>query len=199
MRINPTTILLFFLAIGFGVSACAPAKQPTALNEQEQKAYLTRGQTLAQTSFAALSSRLMAAIETGGIPHAVTYCNTAALPLIDSLSKQHKASIRRTSLKVRNPMDAPQDWEKEVLLSYQQQLAEGKRPAPIVKMLDKKRVAFASPIFMAQPCLKCHGVLGQTLSSDNYQVVKQLYPKDQAIGYVDGDWRGMWSITFVRN
>lgn len=181
---------------GLMLEACTSTKKATFLNEKEQKDYLQKGQTLAQQSFAALSGRLMAAIEQGGIPHAVKYCNVAALPLIDSLSNVHQASIRRTSLKVRNMQDAAQGWETEVLEAYQGWLAEGKKPSPVVKKLDQKRVAFAAPIFMAQPCLKCHGKLGETLNEQHYATIKQLYPQDQAIGYVDGDWRGMWSIIF---
>jgi hypothetical protein len=178
------------------LSACTTTQKAVELSEKEQKDYLQKGQMLAQQSFAALSGRLMAAIEQGGIPNAVKYCNVAALPLIDSLSNVHQANIRRTSLKVRNVQDVPQGWEKEVLEAYQILLAEGKKPTSMVKKLDQKRVAFAMPIFMAQPCLKCHGKLGQTLNEQHYTTIKQLYPQDQAIGYVDGDWRGMWSITF---
>jgi len=149
------------------LSACTTTQKAVELSEKEQKDYLQKGQMLAQQSFAALSGRLMAAIEQGGIPNAVKYCNVAALPLIDSLSNVHQANIRRTSLKVRNVQDVPQGWEKEVLEAYQILLAEGKKPTSMVKKLDQKRVAFAMPIFMAQPCLKCHGKLGQTLNEQH--------------------------------
>jgi hypothetical protein len=39
----------------------------------------------------------------------------AAYPLVDSLSQVHKTYIRRTSLKVRNPKDAPTESELIVL------------------------------------------------------------------------------------
>lgn len=182
----------------FLLSACTTTQTTSELSEKEQKDYLQKGQMFAQQSFAALSGRLMSAIEAGGIPHAIEYCHTAALPLVDSLSRVYQASIRRTSLKVRNPQDTPQDWEKAILQSYQQELAAGKRPTPWVKALDKKHIAFAAPIYMAQPCLKCHGKLGETLNEQHYTTIKKLYPSDQAIGYVEGDLRGMWSITFLR-
>lgn len=180
------------------LSTCSTTQKSVELTEKEEKDYLQKGQMITQSSFAALSARLMTAIEQGGVPHAVKYCNVAALPLIDSLSRVHQASIRRTSLKVRNVQDVPQGWEKEILAGYQALLAEGKRPGPVVKKLDQKRVAFAAPIFVAQACLKCHGKLGETLNEQHYTTIKQLYPQDQAIGYVDGDWRGMWSVTFFR-
>lgn len=180
------------------LSTCTTTQRPTELSDKEQKDYLQKGQMLAQQSFAALSGRLMSAIEAGGVPHAIEYCHSAALPLVDSLSKIYQANIRRTSLKVRNPQDAPLDWEKAILQSYQQELAAGKRPTPVVKALDKKYIAFATPIYMAQPCLKCHGKLGETLNEQHYTAIKKRYPSDQAIGYVEGEWRGMWSITFFR-
>lgn len=127
------------------LSTCTTTQTTTQLSEKEQKDYLQKGQVLAQQSFAALSGRLMSAIETGGVPHAIEYCHTAALPLVDSLSKVYQASIRRTSLKVRNPEDVPLDWEKTILQSFQQELAAGKRPTPVVKVLDKKHIAFVTP------------------------------------------------------
>lgn len=180
------------------LSACTTTQKTVELSEKEQKDYHQKGQMLAQQSFTALSGRLMSAIEAGGVPHAIEYCHTAALPLVDSLSKANKAIIRRTSFKVRNPQDTPQDWEKAILQSFQQELAAGKRPTPVVKVLDKKHIAFATPIYMAQPCLKCHGKLGETLTELHYSTIKKRYPADQAIGYVEGDLRGMWSITFFR-
>ena len=200
MATSHTFKLWFFAGSTFLLllSACTTTQTPAALSEKEQKDYLQKGQMLAQQSFAALSGRLMSAIEAGGVPHAIEYCHTAALPLVDSLSKIYKAKIRRTSLKVRNPKDTPQDWEKAILQSFQQELAAGKRPTPVVKALNKKQIAFATPIYMAQPCLKCHGKLGETLTEQHYTAIKKLYPTDQAIGYVDGEWRGMWSITFFR-
>ncbi len=42
-----------------------------------------------------------------GAPHAITFCNENALPLLDSISNIHGVSITRISEKYRNPKNKP--------------------------------------------------------------------------------------------
>ena len=49
-----------------------------------------------------------------GAPHAITFCNENALPLLDSISNIHGVSITRVSEKYRNPMNKP---DKQDLLA----------------------------------------------------------------------------------
>ena len=58
---------------------------------------------LPDATFSVLSGQLQKALKAGGLDSAIHYCNLAAMPLVDSLSQLHKAQIRRTSMKVRNP------------------------------------------------------------------------------------------------
>ena len=134
----------------------------------------------------------MAAMKKGGVPEAVQYCNLAGLPLIDSLAQAHEVSIRRTSLKIRQPKDAPTAAEKKALDQYHAQFSAGEVLKPFVETNT-----FYAPILVSEACLKCHGKLGETLKQEDYDLIKQLYPEDEAIGYAAGDLRGIWSITFV--
>lgn len=186
-------IMLIYLATG-----CAQQKQPATLTEAEQQQYLEKGKALTQASFAALSSRLNQAIEQGGIPYAVPFCSVTALPLLDSLSKVNHATIRRTSLQLRNPANAPAPWEEAVLLQYEAQARNKSALQPIVKSLNAHEVAFAAPITVLPLCVKCHGKPGETINAADYETIKKTYPGDQAIGYAEGDLRGMWSIVFER-
>ena len=86
--------------------------------------------------------------------------------------------------------------EQTVLEQYQKQFEEGKELKPQVQSLDDNRVAFYAPIKVNSFCLQCHGVEGETLKEEDYIAIKASYPEDKAIGYVDGDLRGMWSIEF---
>lgn len=170
----------------------------TALSDEERKVYTEKGQAIAAATFAALSSRLTTAIEENGIAGAMDYCNLVALPLVDSLSGVHNATIRRTSLKVRNAKDAPQDWEQGILTDFEKAVQAGQDLKPVVKQLDENTVAFAAPIKVMPLCLKCHGSVGQDIAESDYLKIRELYPQDQAINYKEGDLRGMWSITFKR-
>lgn len=74
----------------------------------------------------------------------------------------------------------------------------GQALKPIVKQVDDQTIAFYAPIKVNAMCLQCHGKVGETLKSEDYAVIQKYYPNDKAVGYVDGDLRGMWSIQFKK-
>lgn len=158
--------------------------------------YLEQGQEISMKSFMALSGEVKAQMKSGGVPAALEYCNVHALPLTDSLSKAQGVSIKRTSLKLRNPENAPTEDELEVLKNYEKKLLAQEPVEPIVLTDSDNNAHYYSPIFLNQLCLNCHGTPGKEIETSNYVMVKSLYPEDEAIGYSTGDWRGMWSITF---
>lgn len=187
------SLSIFLLGCGPGTST---SDEPVALEEAARQAYLERGKAIAGATFTALSTKLQAALQEGGVANAIGYCQLNAFPLVDSLSEVHGAEIRRTSLKVRNPEDTPTAAERTVLETYAAQDAAGEQLAPMVQALENQQVAFFAPIRTNAFCLQCHGVPGETISPTDYELIKEYYPKDEAIGYQDGDLRGMWSIRF---
>ena len=172
------------------------AATETAATPIDTAKYKKQGMQIAMGTFKVLSGQLKSALQEGGVPNAVSYCNTVAYPLVDSLSEVYNASIRRASNKVRNPKDKPTALEQEILDTYHAQMNAGEQPKPIVRQLQSGEIAFYAPIRMRELCLNCHGKLGETLKQEDYAVVKELYPEDEAIGYAAGDLRGIWSITF---
>jgi hypothetical protein len=191
-------IALAIFAIGSLLYACqnppAPAQEDPAAAEVPAS-YTQKGKEIASATFLALSTTLKAALEEGGVPGAVGYCQTQALPIVDSMATFHGVNIRRTTLKVRNPADAPTDRERAVLQQYQETVDSGTPPGPITEWLGETEIAFYAPIMTNDFCLQCHGVPGETLTLENQQHIQQLYPNDEAIGYQAGELRGMWSIT----
>lgn len=199
------TKILFFAMIAVLGTVLISCRQNTGeketnelpeLSESQQAAYLEKGKAIAGATFTALSSRLQAAMQEGGVPNAIEYCQLNAYPLVDSLSEVHQATIRRTTMKVRNPEDQPTALEREILETYARQDARGDKIGPMVKALEGQEVAFFAPIRTNAFCLQCHGTPGETLKEEDYALIRQHYPEDQAIGYQDGDLRGMWSIKF---
>lgn len=163
--------------------------------EASEVDYIEQGQKIAMTTFATLSSNLQKAMKEGGVSNAVQYCNIAASPLVDSLEQIHNVSIKRTSLKVRNPNNEPTEQERQQLQIYQQQFDTGKELKPVVHKATNQTV-FHAPIHVMPLCQKCHGKVGEQLKEKDYELIKNLYPSDSAINYKSGDLRGMWSITF---
>lgn len=190
-------LLLFFLGIfHLGCGSPATSDESTTLDEAARQTYLEKGKAIAGATFTALSTKLQSALQEGGVAHAIEYCQLNAFPLVDSLSAVHGAEIRRTSLLVRNPKDAPTAVERAVLETYAAQNAAGEQLEPMVQALENQEVVFFAPIRTNAFCLQCHGVPGATLQLADYELIKEYYPNDEAIGYQDGDLRGMWSIRF---
>ena len=200
---NQYTIILFAFFL-FLASSCQQEKKATSqsettesLSEATVNEYKKKGKEIAQASFETLSGQLKTALEEGGVPKAIELCNVSAYPTIDGLSKKYNAKIRRTSLKIRNPKDNPTKKELVILQQYEKDYASGKKLSPIVDELDNKNLAFYAPVIVKDACLQCHGIIGETMSAENHEIVKNIYPKDQATGYAAGDLRGIWSIEFI--
>ena len=165
----------------------------------DEAAALERGHEIATATFQALSGRLQQAMQEGGPVYAVDYCSVAALPIADSLSALYGARIKRTSDRIRAPHDQPDEHEREQLNEVLLAMAQGVRPFEIgaqVFILNDS-VAYYQPIHINAPtCLKCHGTPGMELDSAAHALIRQRYPMDQAIGYREGDFRGLWSIRW---
>jgi hypothetical protein len=179
----------------FGALLACTQPPSNNLSETEKDTYRNRGKEIAQSTFKVLSMNLSGAMQEGGVENAVQYCNLAAYPLVDSLSKVHQAEIRRTSLRVRNEKNQPTDAEKDVLNAYQEAFEKGEKLQPRVLRVGED-IAFYAPIMIQPLCLKCHGEAGKDISEADLATIRQLYPNDRAIGFHEGDLRGMWSIRF---
>ncbi len=173
-----------------------PHPEHSVLAKAVKQKYLQKGKVVSMAAFTALAGQLQKAITTGGVSKALNYCHLAALPLTDSLSKVHQAQIRRTSLQLRNPKNAPTEVEKQLLQQYADVAAAGGEINPILRKVDKQTLAYYAPIMVNAFCLQCHGKVGETMQEGDHQIVQQYYPDDQATGYTVGDIRGIWSLRF---
>jgi hypothetical protein len=189
-------LFTFFILALLTFLACNNAVTP--LSEDQKAAYMRDGKNITLMTFSSLSARLGKAMKEKGVQGAVKYCNVAALPLTDSLAQLQNVSIKRTSLLLRNPENAPTEDEKNMLLAYQAQDKAGSGLVPVVQQVEDGVVKFFAPIRMMEVCQKCHGTIGETMQEEDYVYIKSLYPEDKATGFKEGDLRGMWSITFQR-
>jgi hypothetical protein len=168
------------------------------LTQKEIQVYTEKGNLIVKKTAGELSGELMTQMKTGGIPLAISYCNTAALPLTSAMSKAEGVQIKRTSHKVRNPLNSPSENELLILRKYQQNLASGIPLEPIVELNQKGVPHYYAPIMIDKKCLVCHGTLDQELSKAADSIIKSRYPKDLATGFKEGDLRGIWSISFSK-
>lgn len=167
------------------------------LNDTPEQMVLKRGDEMTTIAGKKLVGTLMKALEKGGVSHAVSFCNTAALPLTDSLSASNNVVIKRTALKYRNPKNKPTKLEKKQLEVYETALIAKQPLEPKVIEVAKNEWLYMKPIVLQAQCQACHGIVGETIAEKEYQLIKKLYPKDKATGFKTGDLRGMWSVRIA--
>ncbi|MFN3386738.1 MAG: DUF3365 domain-containing protein [Candidatus Thermochlorobacter sp.] len=177
-----------------------PLVQVQSLSASDSAKYLELGDDLVSTTKQKISTTLVEAMEKGGVKYAAQFCNLAAYPIVDSLSTVHNARIRRVSDKPRNPKDAMDDEEQKVFAMFAAQLQQPDAEIkPILMQHRDGSVGYYTPIKISMPtCLKCHGEVGKDVKPEDYAEIKKLYPNDNAVGYKQGDLRGMFSIRFAK-
>ena len=87
---------------------------------------LTADSRAAVKAFAgALKAALTTAIEERGPKHAIAVCNTEAPAIAERQGRAFGGRLARTSLKRRNPANAPDAWERDVLNAFEARKAAG--------------------------------------------------------------------------
>lgn len=196
----PVLLLSLLMLTVFACSETASETETLQpLSESESHLYRDQGVVIIAETQSALSSNLMAKMQSGGVPAAVPFCNVKAYPLTDSMATLHGVKIRRTALRTRNPQNNPTDTEKTYLDQFNQQIQAGEMPMPQVEAVSNQEVAFYAPIVLNALCTKCHGDLETEIGTENYALIQSLYPDDQATGFKDQELRGMWSLILPRD
>ncbi len=164
-----------------------------------ERIHFKRQTKIAQEFQMALVTKLTTALNEGGVINALSYCNQHALAITDSLSKQHGATISRVSHKPRNPQNAANTYEEQLIDSYQQQIASGADPQPVTENQDGVHT-FYTPIVIRMPlCLKCHGQKDTDILPEDFIMISTLYPYDMATGFKMNDVRGLLKIQITDN
>jgi hypothetical protein len=184
----------FILLLSVALFSCSDT-----LSKKEIKLFTEKGDLIANQTAEELSDKLMSKMKEGGIPLALEYCNTAALPLTQQMSDKHGVLIKRTSLKTRNPLNKPSEPEIIILKEFQVNIDQGISLEPKVELDQNGIPNYYAPILIEKKCLICHGTLDKELSRPTDSIIKSYYPSDMATGFTEGDLRGMWSITFPKS
>jgi hypothetical protein len=200
-------LLRFALLLLASVSACK-SKSGDDAGAREQGAKpaepppegpILRAQTMSKTFATELQSTLLAAIEAGGPAHAISVCKHDA-PEIAARQASDGWTLSRTALRVRNPANAPSSWQRDVLLTWQEQIEAGKVDDlaslewfDIVEGASGKQLRYMRAIPLGGVCLACHGPVDQ-LSAEVQTALAQQYPEDQATGFAVGELRGAFVV-----
>ena len=149
----------------------------------------------------ALKSRLQQAIQSGGLEAGVNECQIAAAPIGLALS-QNGWEVGRTALKVRNPNNAADQWEREQLAWFSQLLTKAKqdnlapkRPIETYQYdSESGEFRYMMAIEQGQVCMACHGA---NVAPSVKQSILKHYPSDQATGFELGELRGAFTLSYT--
>ena len=125
---------------------------------------------------------------------AIDVCAKDAPAISARIEQELGVTINRSSLKFRNPQNAPDEVEKQLLGVLAAAQSAGEKLPQGVTAFPNDRNRFYKVIATEQACLKCHGD-SSTLSEAVRKELAAKYPEDRAVGYQEGDFRGIISVT----
>lgn len=146
-----------------------------------------------------LKGELKKAIKEGGFENAIEVCNLKAIPITETIEKASKDNIqiKRTTFKYRNPTNAPDEIEKSALEHFQNLLDKNESlPDYYIQKVTNEEVVqyyYYKPLIIENVCLGCHGA-PENMDTRLLSQLSQLYPEDKAMGYKEGDFRGLISV-----
>ena len=184
MRIRITLVVVMLVAgCSQDDSQTGAAPQPgdfPAAAARAQEALVPFKQSLMQA--------LKQGMSEGGPVTAIDKCQLEA-PVIAATLSTADIHVGRSSHKLRNPGNAPTDWQQAAIDHY---LANPEDRAPQTYSLAKGLRGYVEPIIAQPLCLACHGT---NLSPDVSKVLAEKYPHDQATGFKEGELRGIFWVT----
>ena len=146
-----------------------------------------------------LKTVLQTAMKSGGPVKALEVCKVNAPQIAKSVGDAEGWTVGRTSLKVRNPNNAPDTWEATVLQNWSRNIAEGApvaglKASTIVTIDGKPTYRYMQAIPTGELCVTCHGT---HIAKPVKDALAKLYPNDKATGFKVGDLRGAFTLEKV--
>lgn len=147
-----------------------------------------------------LVNEVAVAVSKSGADKAIDVCHLKALPLTGEVIKEvpRISGVKRTSVRLRNPANAPDAAEQLALKRVERDMEKGELPKVLVQQIDlpngKSEWRVYRPVGVMPQCVACHGP-EDSMSSELQARLKERYPSDQAKGYAVGQWRGLIRVT----
>jgi hypothetical protein len=198
MRVLSLALLAALAAGCNDPPAGSEAAKPTSADEAAKTAALERARSAGKELGGTLLRELMDALGKGEPADALDVCSAKAQAITAEIGKTSSVRVGRSSLRLRNPKNAPPPWVKAWLDEQGERRAEGVQGFARIDVTPEGEVArFLAPITVEGPCLNCHGAAA-TLSPRVVALLSERYPDDAATGYAAGDLRGaLWAETPV--
>ena len=184
-------VISFFLFAVIFLAGCGKPDLPT---KEEEDRVREAGQLASQTLRENLGTQLKAALQAGGPASAMQACQQVAALTTKAIGDSFDGvTIRRTTMKPRNPGNAPDETDRKVLKML---AASTELPKSHIEWTgDTGR--YYEPLVIQDICLNCHGNRSE-FSEELLNKLTTLYPDDQATGYGLGELRGAIRVDVSR-
>lgn len=186
------------------IQSCADKKPETIkknvqyVSGADEVTYLKLGKEITDTVGKTLKRNLVNALKEGGPANAMSFCNAQAMELTDVYSAKYNTEVKRVSDKNRNPNNAADKTELDVLSDFKRMLKNGEPLSPKIAIDAAGQKHFYAPIFTGGVCLSCHGN-PKNIQPETVALIDSLYPTDKALNYSIDELRGLWSVKFKNN
>lgn len=170
----------------------AQTKRATSIEEK-----ITEARTVSEGLFQRVKGLLLEKIKDGNFAEAAEVCSNVAQQMTKDYAAEKGIDVHRVSLKLRNPLNRPDKFEKKRLRIFEKEIAENKTASEYYEVIEKddeRILRYMKPIIIQEMCLKCHGSESQ-IPADVMRILANKYPKDRATGYKIGDVRGAISVS----
>lgn len=180
-----------------GLALLVATVGPVEATEAQEKT----GEAVAGALARRLTSVLQETMAKEGPVAAIGVCNLQALSLTAEVAKAHPEvrGLRRIGVRTRNEANAQDAMDRRALAALMTSW-KGAESAKGIVMSDRapdgtERIRYYRPLPTAPTCLVCHGPAG-SVPAPVSDVLRKLYPKDEATGFNAGELRGAIVVEF---
>ncbi|WP_457596361.1 Tll0287-like domain-containing protein [Hydrogenimonas sp.] len=172
------------------------AETKKGMNEYQRVVHI--GTEASKKLLKTLGGNLKKRMKAGGPEEALKFCAMNAADLTAKVDRElgEDVSIKRITLKPRNPANEAQGDEKAVLEALETLNREHvKLPGHLVQKTPEGYKYYKPLVIKKKVCLKCHGT---NIDPKLEATIDKHYPTDKARGYKMGDLRGAIVVTIKK-
>ncbi len=173
---------------------------PYQSQEEEYNNIVKIGNEVSTSLLKTLGKNLKKHMKKEGPLGAAKFCNAEAFSLTELIDKKagEDVTVKRISLKNRNPANAPENSEKIVMETFETlHNTNVILPKFLVERVNASTVKYYKPLIINKGvCLKCHGDIAKSPKLSKF--ITAHYPEDKATHYKMGDLRGAIVVTIKK-
>jgi hypothetical protein len=189
--------IMIAVSAASGLATISKAEQ-RAQNPQIEQALMDARQVSSELADKVLGL-LLKEIEKGGWAGAVKVCSEMAQNITREFNARSGHTVRRVSLRYRNPWNIPDKYEARKLEEFDllnKKKAMKSEYDEVVEEGEQKYLRYMRPLVALPLCINCHGPK-EKISAEVKTILSEKYPEDRATGFLVGDLRGAISVTIA--